>query len=78
MAQHARCPVRQVVELPALLHEGHFEQRAYLMVGPAGPAGAAPATRLLPDTPAARALLRGAGRALRFWRANSTTGAIDF
>ena len=58
-----------------MLHEGRFEQRAYLLVGPAGAGGAAPATRLLPDTPAARRLLRGAGRALRFWRANSTTGA---
>lgn len=67
--------VLQVVELPAVLHEGRFEQRAYLLVGPAGAGGAAPATRLLPDTPAARRLLRGAEHALRFWRANSTTGA---
>ena len=58
-----------------MLHEGRFEQRAYLLVGPAGAGGATPATRLLPDTPAARRLLRGARRALRFWRANSTTGA---
>ncbi|KAK9825151.1 hypothetical protein WJX81_005905 [Elliptochloris bilobata] len=70
-------PVSQVVELPTLLHEGRFEQRVYLLIGPASPAGGAPPTRLLPDTPRARAHLRGVGRTLRFWRANSTTGLVE-
>ncbi len=67
----------QVVELPALVHEGRAEQRVYLLVGPADGTGRPPATRLLPDSPAARAHLRSPGRALRFWRANLTTGALE-
>ena len=66
----------QVVELPALVHEGRAEQRVYLLVGPADGTGRPPATRLLPDSPAARVHLRSPGRALRFWRANHTTGAL--
>jgi hypothetical protein len=64
------------MELPAPLHEGRAEQRVYLLLGPAGARGEPPATRLLPDTPAARAHLAShAERPLRVWRANATTGA---
>ena len=35
LAQRARWPVRQVVLLPAMLHEGQFGQRMYLLVSPA-------------------------------------------
>jgi hypothetical protein len=64
------------MELPAPLHEGRAEQRVYLLLGPAGARGEPPATRLLPDTPAARAhLATHAERPLRVWRANATTGA---